>query len=325
MIKLAEPKPHRGRCERASGARGTPGKRDRWAAPVHAGPRPTDGPPPPLPAPGLTARQTHHHTCGVLRTTAPAGLSPPLATSARLGPPSAQGRGRRGAASGREQPSPRLPPRPGPSPPARRLPGPGPGPGGGRAAAGQRAQERQRRRGGGSRAPAGREGAAAAPQPEAWRRAAGGGAGRGGACNGPPTPRGGGAGPERLRLRPDGRGRPGVAPRLLTGGEESQDPGGPGRTAEMPQTDTAAILETVSLASLGGIYLQSKPRRNLTEKFKQRWRDTIAGAETQDENLASEDGVELLTLRRSEWTPFGRVTRVTDILESGPAEPRLGA
>lgn len=70
---------------------------------MHAGPRPTDGPPPPLPAPGLTARQTHHHTCGVLRTTAPAGLSPPLATSARLGPPSAQGRGRRGAASGREQ------------------------------------------------------------------------------------------------------------------------------------------------------------------------------------------------------------------------------
>lgn len=29
------------------------------------------------------------------------------------------------------------------------------------------------------------------------------------------------------------------------GGEESRDPGAPGRTAEMPQTDTAAILETV--------------------------------------------------------------------------------
>ena len=43
----------------------------------------------------------------------------------------------------------------------------------------------------------------------------------------------------------------------------------------------------------------------------------IAGAETRDQNLVSEDGVELLTLRRLEWTPFGRVTRVTDILESG--------
>ncbi|KAI5932061.1 Histone H2B type 2-F [Manis javanica] len=59
--------------------------------------------------------------------------------------------------------------------------------------------------------------------------------------------------------------------------------------------------------------------------IKVRWRDAIAGAETRDKNLASKDGVELLTLRRSEWTPFGRVTQVTDILESGPAEPRLGA
>lgn len=52
--------------------------------------------------------------------------------------------------------------------------------------------------------------------------------------------------PERLSLGLDGQGRSPVAPRLLTGGEESRDPGAPGRTAEMPQTDTAAILETVS-------------------------------------------------------------------------------
>lgn len=37
-----------------------------------------------------------------------------------------------------------------------------------------------------------------------------------------------------------------MASRLLTGEEESRDTRIPGRTAEMPQTDTAAILETVS-------------------------------------------------------------------------------
>ncbi|XP_054575910.1 serine/arginine repetitive matrix protein 1-like [Eptesicus fuscus] len=50
--------------------------------------------------------------------------------------------------------------------------------------------------------------------------------------------------PEGLGLGLDGRRRSGVAPRLLTGGEESRNPGDPGRTAEMPQTDTTAILET---------------------------------------------------------------------------------
>uniref|UniRef100_A0A8I3WVY7 Uncharacterized protein n=1 Tax=Callithrix jacchus TaxID=9483 RepID=A0A8I3WVY7_CALJA len=39
----------------------------------------------------------------------------------------------------------------------------------------------------------------------------------------------------------------GAAPRLLTGRKESRDPGAPGRTAEMPQTDTAAILETAGV------------------------------------------------------------------------------
>lgn len=52
--------------------------------------------------------------------------------------------------------------------------------------------------------------------------------------------------PEGLSLGLDGRRRSGVGPRLLTGGEESRNPGDPGRTAEMPQTDTTAILETVS-------------------------------------------------------------------------------
>lgn len=52
--------------------------------------------------------------------------------------------------------------------------------------------------------------------------------------------------PEGVSLGLDGRRRSGVAPRLLTGGEESRNPGDPGRTAEMPQTDTTAILETVS-------------------------------------------------------------------------------
>lgn len=190
------------------------------AAPVQTGRRLTGSPPPPPPAPRLTARQTQHHTCSLLRTTTPASLSPPLASTAPLGPPHTQpepeseprgaraggaaagwGGERQGAGGARAVGAPPREsgltgttqpeaPRPGP-PLATRPPADTPGcaqPAGGRRerwASGAPATGR------GSPAPAGREGAAAAPQPEAWRRAAGGGAGRDGACSGPPTPQGG--------------------------------------------------------------------------------------------------------------------------------------
>lgn len=92
----------------------------------------------------------------------------------------------------------------------------------------------------------GREGAAAAPSPrpgaeqrEAAQAAAGPAAARR-PCEAPDET------PGQLSLGLGSWERPGEAPRLLTWGEDSRDPGGPGRTAEMPQTDTAAILETVS-------------------------------------------------------------------------------
>lgn len=195
------------------------------AAPVQTRRRLTGSPLPPLPAPGLTARQTQHHTCCLLRTTTPASLSPPLAASAPLGslharpkperePGSAGRRGRPGrrpagrrwgrgggrapresGLAGTAQPE---APRPGPL--AARPPANSPG-WGWRANGEGVGQAARGPRGGGSRARAGREGAAAAPQPEAWRRAAGGGAGRGGACSGPPTPRGGEAGPGAAQPR----------------------------------------------------------------------------------------------------------------------------
>lgn len=74
----------------------------------------------------------------------------------------------------------------------------------------------------------GREGAAAAPQPEAWRRAAGGSAGRGGACSDPPTKRDGGAGPGTAQRRARRRGAAeGRLSATYRGGKEpgSQDPG----------------------------------------------------------------------------------------------------
>ncbi|XP_073654848.1 uncharacterized protein [Tursiops truncatus] len=184
---------------------------------------------PPPPAPGLTARRTRRRTCALRTTTRPPVTPRRAAAGAERERRERGRRGRAGRAAGagaRPVGAPRGragrlhgPPaasRPGPPPP------PPPGcPLPGRARPGPPAAARGPRGGGaGSRAPAGREGAAAAPQPEAWRRAAGGGAGRGGACSGHRPREAARRVPERLSLGLDGRGRPGAAPRLLTGGEE---------------------------------------------------------------------------------------------------------
>nr|XP_038950869.1 dynein assembly factor 3, axonemal homolog [Rattus norvegicus] len=91
----------------------------------------------------------------------------------------------------------------------------------------------------------GREGAAAAPSPRPGaeqREAAQAAAGPAAARRPREAPK---QTPGRPSLRLGSWARPGAAPRPLTWGEDSRDPGGPGRTAEMPQTDTAAILETL--------------------------------------------------------------------------------
>lgn len=216
-------------------------------------------------APGLTARQTPHHTCCLLRTTTPASLSP-TCRAARLGArrPRLEPESARGERAGRRAqvgPAVGAPPResglatqPARGSAAWRSP---PATAGSRSGASRPAGRgdgggRRARAGGGAgpgrenRAPAGREGAAAAPSPrpgaeqqEAAQAAAGPAAAR--------RPREAAEwAQERLSLGLGGWGWPGVAPRALTGWGDSRDPGAPGRTAEMPQTDTAAILETVS-------------------------------------------------------------------------------
>ncbi|XP_031805115.1 uncharacterized protein LOC116420968 [Sarcophilus harrisii] len=119
-------------------------------------------------------------------------------------------------------------------------PGPGPGPGAGSPARGEAAGEAGRRLGarGRPRRPGPRPGA---EQREAAQAATGPAAARG--------PRGAARWlPRQLSRGLGGGRRHRVPPQLLTEAVKSLDPGAPGRTAEMPQTDTAAILETTILA-----------------------------------------------------------------------------
>ncbi|XP_035308899.1 translation initiation factor IF-2-like [Cricetulus griseus] len=221
------------------------------------GVRSTASPPSPVPARGLTVRQTQHHTCCLLHTTAPTRLSPRsaqprsdlralgTARSARPAPGAAGGR-TAGAPRG-ERASPhssprlrglalaarerRLPEWRAAERASRRC-----GPGGRTARVGPRSRTR-----GGAAAPSPRPGA---EQREAAQAATGPAAARRPREAPKETP-------GRLSLRLGSWERPGEAPRLLTWGEDSRDPGGPGRTAEMPQTDTAAILETTTPSTPG--------------------------------------------------------------------------
>ncbi|XP_075840750.1 uncharacterized protein LOC142857018 [Microtus pennsylvanicus] len=204
------------------------------------------------PGSGLTVRQTQHHTCRLLRTTAPTRLSPRsaparsglralgTARSARPAPGAAGGRRARPRGRAGEPAQQPQAPRPGRRPPVSAGSRSGPpaergtakrrrGPGGRVARAGPRSRTRGGGRGASPRPGAEqREAAQAAAGPAAARRP----------CEAPDET------PGQLSLGLGSWERPGEAPRPLTWGEDSRDPGGPGRTAEMPQTDTAAILET---------------------------------------------------------------------------------